>query len=696
MTNIHRETITLENTCFNEDELIGAVAPDLLTFSKSEEFDVPHDFVLCRDENNNVTAMFGENKWDFNPYRLSANKITVFNFDGILRGDSSPHKNEIITEMKKILFHLMYSKPAGHTGMLSVSTLFNYYVVLSKAAKFCFKLSNTISLSKVTLKDLFSDERLFTAFVLQHQKPAFNKKANALVRSLLFLGESILKFDVTAILDVDIERLDNDQTVVIPQRIYLLIGDHLESDIKYIYEHSKELSNFLAKLKDPFYGLSYERQKSLAVGGKCHWRPDMEQGLKENDLSVLFSGEFNVSNRKNLQLQLTKIQYLCKLTLHYYTGMRNQEVQRMKPNAITQSITSIELMDEDSKVVDEAKMVEVISSTTKFTGQRVKVSWFAPEEVKMAVTILERIHKGLSMLHNVSQRDDWLFLPPSIIELKNDVNNFSPVIFKERHKPQWLKELVITELDFKELSNSDDERNFLLADNYQIGKSWPLHSHQFRRSLAYYASNAGFVSEATLKAQLKHTTRAMQRYYSNNYEKAESIFGFYNEKTGKYELPPEHIINEFRTGIPFNMADHVLSDILGSEEPLYGKTGSYIERRNEALRNGEVLIENVRAETAKKVAKGEFAYRETLLGGCTKVGDCDSFMLGEFTSCLPCEGAIIKESKVDREIKNTQEELALYEEGSGEYQITKANLDALLKYKEHRMNRKPSESEEIV
>ncbi|PAX99096.1 integrase [Pseudoalteromonas sp. HM-SA03] len=695
MPNSTKNLITLESTCFNEDELIGALAPDSLTFNKSEELDVPHDFVLCRDENNNVTAMYGENKWDFNPYRLSADKISTFNFETISEDNSSPQKSVIISEMKNILFHLMYSRPAGHTGMLAVSTLYNYYIVLSKAAKYCFSLSNTLSLDKVTLKDLFSDERLFTAFVIKHQKPSFNNKAKALVGGLFYLGEPILKFDVSGIVDVDIERLDNDQTVIIPQRIYMLIGDHLESSIKHIFEHSKELPKFLTKLKDPFYGLSHERQKSQGVGGKAFWRSDMPQAIKEHGLDKLFSGEYKVLNRNSLQLQLTKIQYLCKLALHYYTGMRNQEVQRMKPNAINETIASKEVKDQDGKVIDKAKIVEVVSSTTKFTGQRIKVSWFAPKEVKMAVSVLERIHKGLSELHNLQLKDDWLFVSSSILKL-NKTYDGTPVTFKTKHKPSWLKGLLITELDFKELNNSDDERDFLLEKKYQIGNVWHLHSHQFRRSLAYYASNAGFVSEASLKSQLKHITRAMSRYYSNNFEKAESIFGYFDEKTGKYLLPPEHIIHEFRTGIPFNMADHVLNDILGSEEPLYGKTGSYIERQNEQLRKGEVLIDSVRTETAMKVEKGEFAYRETLLGGCTKVGDCDSFMLGDFTSCLPCEGAIIKESKVDREIKYTQEELALYEEGSGEYQITKANLDALLKYREHRMNRKPSESEEIV
>ena len=69
-------------------------------------------------------------------------------------------------------------------------------------------------------------------------------------------------------------------------------------------------------------------------------------------------------------------------------------------------------------------------------------------------------------------------------------------------------------------------------------------------------------------------------------------------------------------------------------------------------------------------------------------------MLGEFTSCLSCDGSIIKKSKVEREIALAREELKLYEEGSGEYQLTKANLDELVKYKEHRIDKRQLETVE--
>ncbi|HFK2366489.1 TPA: integrase, partial [Pseudomonas aeruginosa] len=74
-------------------------------------------------------------------------------------------------------------------------------------------------------------------------------------------------------------------------------------------------------------------------------------------------------------------------------------------------------------------------------------------------------------------------------------------------------------------------------------------------------------------------------------------------------------------------------------------------------------------------------YRPTLLGGCTKVGRCDSFMLGDYTECLSCEGAIIKPAKLNAAIEEATNELGNYAECSGEYQVVKGEIDRLTAFK---------------
>jgi hypothetical protein len=130
-----------------------------------------------------------------------------------------------------------------------------------------------------------------------------------------------------------------------------------------------------------------------------------------------------------------------------------------------------------------------------------------------------------------------------------------------------------------------------------------------------------------------------------------------------------------------SVAYDILTEVLGENMPLFGGAGSYIYKQRQRLESGEVLIANVRAETMKRVTNGHLRYRPTLLGGCTKVGECDSYLLGDFISCLTCEGSIIKPQKLNEAIQDAERELAVYEEGSGEYQITKGDRDRLVRYR---------------
>ena len=100
------------------------------------------------------------------------------------------------------------------------------------------------------------------------------------------------------------------------------------------------------------------------------------------------------------------------------------------------------------------------------------------------------------------------------------------------------------------------------------------------------------------------------------------------------------------------------------------------------MKDGAVKIENLRAETERRVRNGTLSYRPTLLGGCTKVGRCDSYLLGDFAACLSCEGAIIQTNKLEWGVKDALEELTLYPLDSGEHQVVKRDLELLMAFQE--------------
>lgn len=176
-------------------------------------------------------------------------------------------------------------------------------------------------------------------------------------------------------------------------------------------------------------------------------------------------------------------------------------------------------------------------------------------------------------------------------------------------------------------------------------------------------------------------TIQMSRYYANNYENLRTIFGYYDENKKDFVLPSNHFAFEFQMAMPMSVANQLIADLLFNEEPLFGGTGSYMEKQKKRINAGEIQIEDVRTDTEQRVKSGSISYRPTLLGGCTKVGRCDSFMLGDYTECLSCEGAIIKPDKLNMAIVDATNELCNYAEDSGEYQIVNGDIERLASFK---------------
>ena len=672
--------IANKSRVFDADECMFGTAPDNYLYKNNDR--PSEKFVLCRDKDNSSTAVYGQDIWDYNPYRLSAKKINNFRFDLLLKGDFKAERRDLVDEAKYLLFLIQYYAQAGHTGTIAVSTLYGYYQVMKSAVEYCISLNSNQFVGIIALSELFSNKNFLANFLTTKSGTSFQKRTRAIGQHLSYIGQGKVGFSAIAELDIDVG--ESEQTPVIPTQIYLTFINHLTDDVDMLFGKLDNLPDFLSEFVDPLYGRSHETQKSRGIGGKAQWRADMSQALHCYGLEDTFSDDLVVDSVRSLSSALKGIQYRMRLVLHLYTGMRDQEVMRLPYNCIEQTTISEEGKDNDGKVITESRVIKLISTTTKYTGYRESACWYAAPEAEKAIQVLKVICQGLAKIYGVDVNKCDLFLNPAVVlKPKKDIDivNFDTHL----RKPAWMEILEISEKDFAELQQSSPERDFNETPEFHVGSIWPTRSHQFRRSLAFYASSSGFVKLPTLKRQFKHLTADITRYYSRNFENINTIFGCYNEETKEFDLPSEHFINECQIGANTNIVDLLMYDLLGSSEKLYGKIGGYVERQRDKLRDNEVLIENVRTETSKRVDKGEIYYRDTLLGGCMKQGKCDSFMLGAITECLTCDDASIKENKVDIQIEELKEQLTHFEESTGEYQVLLAELTKLLSYKEQRV-----------
>lgn len=186
-------------------------------------------FVLCRDENGKATAVYGEPVWDFNPYRLSANKINRIFFDKVF-DESGQEQQALIEEAKHLLYCIIYFAGGGRKGGLSVGTLNQYWVVLRLAIQFCYEQKHKPMVGVLCLQQLFTVPVYLGAFISQI---SFNKKVLAgILQGLTKVGEARLGYAVLNSVNFKGERPCSKQHPVIPSQIYLniinLTGDLLD------------------------------------------------------------------------------------------------------------------------------------------------------------------------------------------------------------------------------------------------------------------------------------------------------------------------------------------------------------------------------------------------------------------------------------------------------------------------------------
>jgi len=329
----------------------------------------------------------------------------------------------------------------------------------------------------------------------------------------------------------------------------------------------------------------------------------------------------------------------------------------------------------------------IIGNTSKYTGSNKHVKWVTSSEIERVIKILQAISRpigkklGLSFKHDATYPCP-LFLSPIYLTrfkatTKNHPRGKRPDIFNLniQNNPCYNRDIfIITEEDLTFLERIDPERNWRdINDNFCVSQEWHFTSHQYRRSLAVYAAQSGLVSMGSLQQQLKHLLKEVTFYYANGAENSSGLFS----------LGDKHIAKVYALNKPLADFTAQAINILFDKEPLLGPLGLSLDKKGEKGHTKEeqnsILLEN-RAQTMKKFKTGQLAYKETALGGCASTHPCDSFLTRSFISCLTCEQAAIKPSKLKEGISILQREAAELNPNSIEYYSEKADLDALLKF----------------
>lgn len=632
----------------------------------------PESFVVSRYDDGTIASVYSDYRWDWSPYCPSGRQ-RLLSFDTWCQGEPNAAQRVIIDDMRWLMFALIWLRDGRP---LAYATLSQYLILLHKLAlfvyrdggKLCSLFNNVDRLTRYldTMGDYYTTLLVYWLSVLRK------------------LGEQVVGFAVISKKqqkNIDKRYADYrsrmQQTPPIPMRIFSGILRLLNRKLDAFEEVSaRYLSLTLACATDPLWGRTRNQQSLLTcqnpslidtLGGK-RWRPTFSELLDTHGLRDYFTSNGLPLSVKGLSKGLTYVQFCVALQIHAYSGMRRDEVQNL-PFYCDETFDSGGLTHN-----------LIAGYTTKLNhGYKRKTRWVTSSEGLRAIRIAQRVattiyeSKGVRSMKGRSEHEHFpLFVSVSYLGF----NGYKMNTAREQHLPgyiaaAWKKDFLtsivptIENEDIKELEQIDPHRCWRIEKAYRLGEPWKLTTHQFRRSLALYASRSGLVSLPTLRRQLQHITEEMSLYYARGSVFANNLID-----------SKDHFGHVYRNGQPESEALAYIKELLLSDEPLFGVFGTRIEQNKR--NNTSIVTMKDRENTRHKAERGELAHKETLLGGCAEPGPCNKKAMCTIVGCLSCASASIKLSKLNHVIAAQQSFVASLDTTTVEWRTENGDLEVMI------------------
>lgn len=632
------------------------------------------EFVVSRYADGRIASRYADLVWDWTPY-VPSGKRSVLNFRFWPQGAlPSATQRNLVAEMQWLLYLFAWKRPGP---LLSYQTLLHYVKTLRAAAAHC-------EVEGLSLRDVFTRHETLLD-VVNALPSVHSKQLSGLLGGLADIGPKVVGYAVSGEQSKDVlRRLTHEYTdslrqhPPLPTRIY----SHVIATL------TQELSDF-EQVADQYLALAERCAVSPLLGRtkSIQWSSAKRKGIQRDGFEAQFSalvaehGLENYFMAKGLCLSvfglsagLSRLQTVCRLAIHVFSGMRDGEVGQL-PSACLES----------TKQGGKPRYL-IVGATTKLNrGKRKTARWVTSSEGARAIQLARRLAElcwrvaSAQLSRNLPALDETpLFASVAYLGLAGQFPAGAPdrlvaakFDFSGQPELRAILQPAISERDLQELEQIDPNRAWRTEHKFQVGKPWILTTHQLRRSLALYAQRSGLVSLPSLRRQLQHLTEEMSRYYAKGSAFADDFIG----------KDKNHFGNEWREMQPVSSALSYILNVLTTDEVLFGAHGNWVEHRLHG-KDGVLLVD--RETTIKRFKKGELAYKETLLGGCTSTEQCSVQPIKWLNvDCVKgCKNMVGRASKLDRVIAAQTRLVESLDSATPEFRTEQADLQVLMSARE--------------
>ncbi|BBC40496.1 hypothetical protein FA893_11640 [Photobacterium damselae subsp. piscicida] len=542
-------TFSIQLPCeFSDTNIINK--QNVISLSTQGNYDELNKVVICKDHSDNITARFGDDLWDIKPYCPDHISHTTFNFYDYIDSPS------LMLELKLIVFGWLFHKSGKTNTSCKPSTLLSRFSKLKRV--YSFLLDNGYqSLSAL------SDQAVWLAYQNLLIEKEYSQQTVGLIlgaiNNVLFLQPWLkINFGLskleTKVLSKQLSKKMQQQTLVIPESL---------SDV--IYGKAIELVEFGYKYREVFAKIENELQNNYLQGKQF-----VDNKIQSSANSWLIDENGNINNTQDYANEINRHQpqthsmilkrhtfniedcdilndgidfrrfygqliSACYICCGAFSGMRESELSQLTPKSFY------------CEEYNDRKFYMLQSRTFKL-GEKDE-TWVTAPVVKKAIelvsTLTEKWRFELSNIDNAYKNTLWI---NRIYRSKspNIITNWSERL--KRFCKQF--QFITSDSDYQECLNSNPNSREKISSSIKIGKPWPLTSHQFRRSLAFYTIKHRLGTSFSLKQQFKHLYLQMTEWYTNGGRLA-SFKGLRLDSELQQLL--DNIKDEHTTNIIFNM-----------------------------------------------------------------------------------------------------------------------------------------------
>ncbi|MEZ8607000.1 hypothetical protein AB6D06_07230 [Vibrio sp. 10N.239.311.G01] len=504
-------TTQLYKRDFPEEHKVQLI--DIITLYHEERFDELDTVIICKDEDGNVTATFGQSDWNCFPFsrKKERNSLSFKEFSANM---------EIQRELKLItLGWLLHNSPKMRKA-LNFSGIHSRLRAFKRVYRFLAENRKT-SLKALSLPDIWDN---FEIYLQQHKysQSTLMHTFSAINAAIDYASWHRLNLELKPIKSSSVAKrlnnLEKQQILVIPERLCNSIYSKAIELIDYAYPHIQLISNTENALQSNYLQGKRIIDAKVKNGRKKYYFINEDGSINNHKYSEAVQGNQPLTAKEIIEPLAQTLpdiplengndfkRYLGQLTNAAYiicggfSGMRDSELDKLTPNSYYHDTF-------------EGRDYHMLQSHTFKLGEK-RETWVTAPSSKKAIglmdTLTERWRKEIEYPDDKYNNTLWVSQtyrsrPPILI-----------LDWNERLK-RFCKQFgfIVTSEDYQECITSNPNSIERVKKYVKVGQPWYITTHQFRRTLAFYCIKNRLSTVVALKQQFKHIHLAMTEWYTN-------------------------------------------------------------------------------------------------------------------------------------------------------------------------------------